>query len=110
VSRFRERAKLQRPIAPNQLVEPSVLAKMNNVTIGDTVSALQFMQKYGTHYINSYVTGNSLYQVANYHCLYFLINLDIMMFASLGFCFQQKKLSTHQGKTEITWCIIAFKK
>lgn len=63
VSRFRERARLQRPIAPNQLIEPGVLAKMDNVTVGDTVSVLQFIQKYGTHYINSYVTGNSLYQV-----------------------------------------------
>lgn len=36
---------------------------MDNVTVGDTVSVLQFIQKYGTHYINSYVTGNSLYQV-----------------------------------------------
>lgn len=63
MSRFRERARLQRPIAPNQLLEPSVLAKLNNITVGDTVSVLQFMQKYGTHYINSYVTGNSLYQV-----------------------------------------------
>lgn len=63
MSRFRERARLQRPIAPNQLLEPNVLAKLNNITVGDTVSVLQFMQKYGTHYINGYVTGNSLYQV-----------------------------------------------
>lgn len=63
VSRFRERAKLQRPIAPNQLIEQGVLDKINNITVGDTVSVLQFIQKYGTHYINSYVTGNSLYQV-----------------------------------------------
>lgn len=63
VSRFRERARLQRPIAPNQLIDPGVLAKINNITVGDTVSVLQFIQKYGTHYINSYVTGNSLYQV-----------------------------------------------
>lgn len=63
VSRFRERAKLQRPIAPNQLIDPGVLAKINNIAVDDTVSVLQFIQKYGTHYINSYVTGNSLYQV-----------------------------------------------
>lgn len=64
VSRFRERARLQRPIAPNQLIDPDVVAKVNNITVGDTVSVLQFIQKYGTHYINSYVTGNSLYQVS----------------------------------------------
>jgi torso-like protein len=64
VSRFRERAQLQRPIPANQLIEPSVLAKIGNITVGDTVSVLQFIQKFGTHYINSYVTGNSLYQVS----------------------------------------------
>lgn len=64
VSRFREKAKLLKPIRPNQLIEPDVLEKMRNVTVGDTTSALQFMQKYGTHYINSYTTGNSLYQVS----------------------------------------------
>lgn len=63
VSRFREKATLQRPIAPNQFIEPDALNKINNITVGDTVSVLQFIQKYGTHYINSYVTGNSLYQV-----------------------------------------------
>jgi torso-like protein len=52
-----------KPIRPNQLIEPDVLEKMQNVTFGDTPSALQFMQKYGTHYVNSYTTGNSLYQV-----------------------------------------------
>ncbi|CAO1421966.1 unnamed protein product [Diamesa hyperborea] len=63
VSRFRDSAKLRKPIAPNQLIEPDVLAKIRNITVGDTVSVLQFISKYGTHYINGYVTGNSLYQV-----------------------------------------------
>lgn len=63
VSRFRESAKLKKPIAPNQLIEPDVQAMIGNVTIGDTPSVLRFVKKYGTHYINSYVTGNSLYQV-----------------------------------------------
>lgn len=35
----------------------------DNITIGDTTAAVEFMNKYGTHYINNYVTGNSLYQV-----------------------------------------------
>lgn len=67
MSRFREKAKLLSPIRPNQLIEPDVLEKMQNVTFGDTASALQFMQKYGTHYVNSYTTGNSLYQVRSRH-------------------------------------------
>lgn len=63
VSRFRDSAKLKKPIPPNQVLETDVTQKIRNVTIGDTTSAVQFMNKYGTHYINSYMTGNSLYQV-----------------------------------------------
>lgn len=63
VSRFRESAKLKKPIAANQALEASVNEKIKNVTVGNTVSVLQFIEKYGSHYINSYVTGNSLYQV-----------------------------------------------
>lgn len=63
VSRFRESAKFKRPIPPNQVLEDDVSQKIRNVTPGDTTSALKFMNKFGTHYINSYVTGNSLYQV-----------------------------------------------
>lgn len=48
---------------------------MNNVTVGDTVSVLQFIQKYGTHYINGYITGNSLYQVTIYLRRSELVNL-----------------------------------
>jgi torso-like protein len=65
VSRFRESAKLRKPIAPNQPIEASALEKIKNVTVGNTVSVLQFIEKYGSHYISSYVTGNSLYQVRN---------------------------------------------
>jgi torso-like protein len=63
VSRFRETSKLKRPIPPNQIIDPEVSEKIQNVTVGDAVSIIQFMNKYGTHYINRYVTGNSLYQV-----------------------------------------------
>lgn len=35
----------------------------DHIQIGDTTAAVEFMNKYGTHYINNYVTGNSLYQV-----------------------------------------------
>lgn len=63
VSRFRDSAKFARPIPPNQVLEADVARRVQGVAIGDTTSAVQFMNKYGTHYINSYVTGNSLYQV-----------------------------------------------
>jgi torso-like protein len=63
VSRFRESAKLREPIPPNQVLESDVTLRMRNISTGDTTSAVQFMNKFGTHYISSYVTGNSLYQV-----------------------------------------------
>lgn len=112
VSRFREKAKLLKPIRPNQLIEPDVLEKMRNVTVGDTTSALQFMQKYGTHYINSYTTGNSLYQVS---CCCDVFNWDksdnrpsvffVYCFstAQSGFRLQQTQLFAYKGETEVAW-------
>lgn len=46
VSRFRDRSKLA-PIPPNQILEPEVVQKMINVSVGDTTSVLQFINKYG---------------------------------------------------------------
>lgn len=63
VSRFRESSKLRKPIAANQAIDPAVLQKMKDIKVGDTVSVYQFIDKFGSHYINSYVLGNSLYQV-----------------------------------------------
>lgn len=63
VSRFRETGRLTRPIPPNQLLYEDVSARIRNISIGDTTSTVQFMNSFGTHYIDSYVTGNSLYQV-----------------------------------------------
>lgn len=69
VSRFRESAKLRKPIAANQAIDPAVLLKMKDINVGDTVSVYQFIDKFGSHYINSYVLGNSLYQVMFYNML-----------------------------------------
>lgn len=63
VSRFRETARLSKPVPANQVLYDDVSASIQNVTLGDTTSTVQFMNNVGTHYINSYVTGNSLYQV-----------------------------------------------
>lgn len=63
VSRFRETARLVKPIPANQVLYEDVSSRIQNMTPGDSASAVQFMNTYGTHYINSYVTGNSLYQV-----------------------------------------------
>ena len=42
VSRFRESAKLRKPIAANQAIDPAVLQKMKDIKVGDTVSVYQF--------------------------------------------------------------------
>lgn len=42
---------------------PRVKALADQVTIGDTESILTFIKNYGSHYIASYSTGNSVYQV-----------------------------------------------
>lgn len=63
VSRFRETARLMRPIPANQMLHEDVSDKIQNMTPGNSTETVQFMTNFGTHYINSYVTGNSLYQV-----------------------------------------------
>ncbi|CAH0719159.1 unnamed protein product, partial [Brenthis ino] len=62
VSRFRETAKLK-DLPPNIAVEDVVYEAIDEIAVGDTVSVADFIRKYGSHYIASYITGNSLYQV-----------------------------------------------
>ncbi|XP_032523017.1 torso-like protein isoform X3 [Danaus plexippus] len=62
VSRFRETAKLKE-IPSDISVEDVVYEAIDETNVGDTVSIADFIRKYGSHYIASYVTGNSLYQV-----------------------------------------------
>lgn len=62
VSRYRESGKL-RDLPSNIAVEDVVYEAIQGSTIGDTVSITDFIRKYGSHYIASYITGNSLYQV-----------------------------------------------
>lgn len=74
VSRFHESAKLKKPIPTNQVLESEVSGRMRNITPGDTTAAVQFMNTFGTHYINAYTTGNSLYQVIIKNIIYYFIN------------------------------------
>ncbi|XP_050507431.1 torso-like protein [Diabrotica virgifera virgifera] len=62
LSRFRDVVKLQR-LPNNVFVLDQAAKEIDNIKIGDVNSVLTFIKKYGSHYINSYVTGNSLYQV-----------------------------------------------
>lgn len=66
VSRFRETGKLN-DLPGNIGVEDVVFEAIQDSTIGDTASIADFIRKYGSHYIASYVTGNSLYQVFVYN-------------------------------------------
>lgn len=63
VSRYRETARLTKPIPPNQVLYDDVSSHIHSMTPGNSTETIQFMTNFGTHYINSYVTGNSLYQV-----------------------------------------------
>jgi torso-like protein len=40
-----------------------VAREIDKIQIGDVTSVIRFIRKYGSHYIESYVTGNALYQV-----------------------------------------------
>lgn len=63
LSRFRDIVKLDR--IPNNINLADVVAKeIDKIRVGDVSSVLMFIRKYGSHYIHSYVTGNSLYQVS----------------------------------------------
>lgn len=62
LSRFRDSVQLTR--IPNNINLVDVVAReIDNIRVGNVTSVLMFIRKYGSHYIDSYVTGNSLYQV-----------------------------------------------
>jgi torso-like protein len=62
VARHRISANLgpkDRKLETGELVQQEV----EKVKVGDAASVNDFVRSYGSHYIASYVTGNSLYQV-----------------------------------------------
>ncbi|CAG9856496.1 unnamed protein product [Phyllotreta striolata] len=62
LSRFHDVIKLDR--MPSNINLADVVAReIDKIRIGDVGGVLMFIRKYGSHYIHSYVTGNSLYQV-----------------------------------------------
>ncbi|XP_014215415.1 torso-like protein [Copidosoma floridanum] len=67
VSRFRDVKRLNTGPGSEYLhLDEDVAREAENVTIGDTASVIRFIKNFGSHYISSYVTGNSLYQVFVY--------------------------------------------
>ncbi|XP_029161347.1 torso-like protein [Nylanderia fulva] len=65
VARFRDNQRLS-GTAETLILDDSVLRQTENVTVGDTASVVRFIRNFGSHYIASYITGNSLYQVFVY--------------------------------------------
>jgi len=66
VVRFRETGRLNTEIPVHQPLEQDVRSRVNQLQIGNMTSVVRFMEEVGTHYVNSYTTGNSLYQVFVY--------------------------------------------
>lgn len=74
LTRFRESVRLEQLPSDVELVE-AVEDELNGIQVGNVSSVVQFIKKFGTHYIASYVTGNSLYQVSLdklFCCFFFL--------------------------------------
>lgn len=65
VARWRETNKM----IPSTNVPVSAVAKeIDTIEIGNESSVMNFIRSYGSHYVSSYVTGNSLYQVCYTAC------------------------------------------
>lgn len=65
VARHRESGRMV-PVQPGVPVEEAVAKDADLVTPGDEASVVDFVKSFGSHYVASYVTGNSLYQVFVY--------------------------------------------
>lgn len=65
VARHRESVRMVPP-QPGVPVEEAVAKDANLVNPGDPSSVVDFVKSFGSHYVASYVTGNSLYQVFVY--------------------------------------------
>lgn len=65
LSRFRDTVRLDNLPDDVRLVD-AVAEEIEGIDVGNVSAVLQFIRKYGSHYITSYITGNSLYQVFVY--------------------------------------------
>lgn len=48
------------------LIEDAVKKQIDDIKVGDSSSVVEFIRSFGSHYITSFITGNSLYQVFVY--------------------------------------------
>jgi hypothetical protein len=49
--------------AENVLLDEAVQKQIEDIEVGDSSSVVEFIRSFGSHYITSFITGNSLYQV-----------------------------------------------
>lgn len=47
----------------NLLLDEAVQKQIEDIKVGDASSVVEFIRSFGSHYITSFITGNSLYQV-----------------------------------------------
>ncbi|KAG8035303.1 hypothetical protein G9C98_006749 [Cotesia typhae] len=66
VARYRENKKLAGAPDSSLIFDQSVTREADNITVGDIAGTIKFIRNFGSHYIASFVTGNSLYQVFVY--------------------------------------------
>lgn len=67
---------------PNSTVMPNFANNLHSFRVKDYVSSFNFFNDVGTHYISSYLTGNSIYQVRLHHYLHILIPLGLNLLES----------------------------
>ncbi|XP_026469416.1 torso-like protein [Ctenocephalides felis] len=66
VSKYAHSAALAGPVPPSVALEDAVADGAKTLKPGDFAGTADFIKKYGSHYVASYSTGNSLYQVFVY--------------------------------------------
>ncbi|KAF0757878.1 torso-like protein [Aphis craccivora] len=66
VARHRETANLEMDNMESYDLHEQVAKQVASVNVGDSLSVIEFVKSFGSHYVTSYVTGNSLYQVYVY--------------------------------------------
>ncbi|XP_075234979.1 torso-like protein [Lycorma delicatula] len=67
VARHHEAVSIPEKITPEKIqLQDAVAKQVNDVKVGDENSVGEFIRSFGSHYVTSYITGNSLYQVFVY--------------------------------------------
>lgn len=63
MSRFRQAVSLDPIVHNEEYIVSKLQDELQTIVPGDVQSVLEFFSTSGSHYVSSYVTGDSLYQV-----------------------------------------------